>query len=110
MSWDAECFIEADGHEIPIGNTFNYTHNTNPMIRKAGFAGWNNETLSKGVSCRWFCDQLETVIAEMTSDIKTYRDMNPENGWGNADRLLTYLSEMLATFRPYPSATVRVEF
>lgn len=110
MSWDATCYVVVDGQEVVIGDTFNYTHNTNSMIRKAGFAGWNNETLSEGVSCKWFCDQLEAVLDEMASDMGIYRAMNPANGWGDADRLHAYLEGMLATFRPFPSAMVRVEF
>lgn len=103
MSWDIGMRTMLDGQGIDFGREFNYTHNTNPMIREAGFAEWPDVD---GMNVGAFCERLHDAIGVMRSDPVRFRAMNPKNGWGDYDRLLTVLDRMLDEFQPYPSARI----
>ena len=101
MSWDAYF----DGH------AWNYTHNTNRMIAAAlkdqadidtppcggslgeiiGPAWWD---ALEGASAKKGRKYLKKIIKALEADPEKYRAMNPENGWGDYDRLLVVLREM----------------
>jgi hypothetical protein len=51
---------------------------------------------------------LATAIAVLRGNPDRYREMNPENGWGDYDSLLPALVDLLALFRAHPFATVVV--
>jgi hypothetical protein len=104
VSWDIWLVTEVDGHQITVGRDFNYTHNTNKMIREAGLTewpydvgGWNAGELGK---------RLDEVIASFEADPKKYRAMDPPNGWGSYSTLLPVLRELRDQCRTYPSTTV----
>lgn len=103
MSWDAEF----------DGQPFNYTHNTNGMIAAAyevvtgeptkqcggplGAAigpGWWKRL--NGMTGRQGAAYLGQIIAGLEADPDRFRAMNPENGWGDYDRLLVVLRKMRA--------------
>ena len=106
MSWDVSLTVDVDGSPIDFGECFYYTHNTNPMIREAGFREWPYEV--DGMLCRHFCDRLDGTLRVLRSDPERFRAMNPENDWGDYDSLLTVLADLLDTFDRFPSATVRM--
>lgn len=101
MSWDAYF----DGH------AWNYTHNTNRMIAAAleDHAGIETPqcggSLGPVIGPAWW-KRLENagaaegqaylglLITCLEADPAKYRAMNPENGWGDYDRLLVVLREM----------------
>lgn len=90
MSWDADV----------CGHSWNYTHNTNPMVSAAaeaagydlgGESWWrwlDGRTIDSG---RPF---LGAIVHEMETHPDTYRAMNPPNGWGDYDSILHTLREM----------------
>lgn len=106
MSWDIWLAVEVDGHEVEVTPSVNYTHNCNHMIRAAGFEEWPYEL--DGMHCGDFCRRLDVTLQRLRSDPDRLRAMNPPNGWGDYDRLVSVLSEVLDDFGRYPSATVRV--
>ena len=106
MSWDIWLSVEVDGKDVEIVPSVNYTHNTNSMIRAAGFEEWPYRI--DGMGCREFCKRLDATLEELRSDPTSFRFMNPGNGWGDYDSLVRVLSEVLDAFDSYPSATVRV--
>jgi len=103
VSWDIGMCVTVDGKNVEFGRDFNYTHNTNPLIRDAGFTEWPNVG---GMNVDEFCARLYDTISVMYHNAAQFRAMNPENGWGDYDQLLQVLAEMYEEFLPYPSATV----
>ncbi len=102
MSWDADI----------CGRSWNYTHNTNPMVHAAA------ESLGYDLGGRSWFDVLEgqhidaarpfltAIVDELEANPDTYRAMNPENGWGGYDSLLDVLREMRDVEPPPPPSMV----
>lgn len=114
MSWDA-ALIDDRGH---VEGEWNYTHNTNAMINHAIDAALPR--LLEGVRTAWFGDRcwwdlidgqdgptgaalLNIIVDTMRADMPTYRAMNPDNGWGNADRLVSILLSMIEAVPEWPT-------
>lgn len=91
--------------------SWNYTHNTNGMIAAAYEAVSGEATeqasgpLGPVIGAAWWkrldgargeggLEYLRQVIAGLEADPDRYRAMNPENGWGDYDRLLDVLRRM----------------
>lgn len=106
MSWDIWLTTELDGHDIEVGESFNYTHNCNGMIRDTGFDEWPSEV--DGWVSGDLARQLDLAIRKLEEDPKKYRAMNPSNGWGDYDSLLRVLRQVRDQCRTYPSAKVRI--
>jgi len=81
MSWDADF----------DGRSWNYTHNTNRMIRDIDPDWWDS---LDGLSGAEGSALLGKIITGLESDPERFRAMNPENGWGDYDSLLGVLREM----------------
>ena len=109
MSWDVG-LIDDRGH---IEAEWNYTHNTNRMIAAAladlgeqvpdhflvGPTWWDR---LNGMSGPDGAKYLHTIAESLGRDPDRFRAMNPENGWGNYDRLLRLLREMAASVPEWP--------
>lgn len=106
MSWDIWLITELDGHEIEVGESFNYTHNCNGMIRDAGFEDW--PYFVDGWGAKKLGVSLDKLISNLEKDPRKYRAMNPKNGWGDYDSLLLVLRQVKDQCRTYPSAKVRM--
>jgi hypothetical protein len=105
VSWDVSLYVEVDGNRVSLPDTwFNYTHNTNKMIRKAGFDEWPYDV--GGWSARKLAAKLEATLTALRADPSTYRAMNPSNGWGDYDSLLEMLEKVKEVCWRYPSAMV----
>jgi len=111
MSWDAELTVDRTGESI---GEWNSTHNTNRMIawalddidrawtfpltveptprRKRPPWWWALDDLNGAEGARL----LSGVIGDMEANIEVFREMNPDNGWGDADSLVSVLRSMLA--------------
>ena len=105
MSWDADLMDDRGHCEYET----NYTHNCNGMIADAmeragnerppdahpvlpiGPAWWR---LMDGLAGKDGSDFLRPIIEQLEADPDHYRAMNPNNGWGNYDQLVTVLKEM----------------
>lgn len=110
MSWDAELVCDCCGH---AAGEWNYTHNTNRMIADAresiGHADahqiGSTHPIAVLIGPPWYhvldgmsapdgVRYLTEIIAALEADPSRYRAMNPENGWGDYDRLLGVLRDM----------------
>jgi hypothetical protein len=104
MSWDIALVAIIDYQEVEIVPDINYTHNTNRMIRQAGFTEWPDVD---GMPCPEFCRKLSNTLTNLQADPDRWRAMNPPNGWGSYDSLVPVLESILANFGRFPSGTVR---
>jgi len=113
MSWDASLECGCCGHDLIDRN---YTHNTSRMIYGAlqdagvvlpnpdghGTVAWwghlNGMTGPEGAA------YLDAILTHLAKDPGRYRAMNPENGWGNYDDLVTVLTEMRDAVPEHPTA------
>jgi hypothetical protein len=92
---------------------WNYTHNTNGMIAAAYEAVSGEQTeecdgpLGPVIGAAWWrrldgasggdgAAYLGQIIKGLEADPERFRAMNPENGWGDYDRLLKVLHDMRA--------------
>lgn len=94
MSWDLELRDTTPDVRQVVVHEVNYTHNVNPMIRRAAGA--------VGVSTDWWhcldgihgaegAAWLSAVISELEAHPDRYRMMDPPNNWGSYDTLLPVL-------------------
>lgn len=116
MSWDAT-LKDDRGH---IEGDWNFTHNTNGMIAAAlhiqtgeavamcdgplgpviGPAWWK---LLDGKSGPDGAALLDRIIRGLEADPDLYRAMNPDNGWGDYDRLVKVLTDMRDAVPEWPT-------
>jgi len=117
MSWDAaleavtQCPHCGGALGRLGGGDWNYTHNTNRMIAAAYEAVSGEQTEQCGgplgpmIGAAWWerldgasgehgAAYLSQIITGLEADPARFRAMNPENGWGDYDRLLGVLREM----------------
>jgi hypothetical protein len=122
VSWDAtldvndttlcpHCGGTVSTTTYAVESSWNYTHNTNGMIAAAFEAVSGEETpecdgpLGPAIGAAWWkrldgasgedgAAYLGQIIAGLEADPDRFRAMNPENGWGDYDRLLKVLHEM----------------
>ena len=118
MSWDAE-LTDDRGHQE---GWWNYTHNTNGMIEAAlgdeiddTLKPWwtvlGNTAMGKG---SWWdlldgssgpegAALLDHIIRNLEAEPGRFKEMNPENGWGDYDGLLGVLREMRDRVPEWPT-------
>ena len=110
MSLDIYLYLNVDaGGTEPYRATLaeqNITHNVVPMWCLAGVYGALYE--SDGKTAGETLAELRSGVAAMESRIEECRALNPENGWGDADRALGWLRRWTAECEAYPKAKIRV--
>lgn len=109
MSWDTYLAIDTGGDEpaivVDVGN---YTYNVSPMYRKAlkevegGFSGLN------GFSAEKAAPLIELAISRMIVSPETYREMEPDNKWGNYEGAIRYLRDLLDACKKHPKAFIEI--
>lgn len=97
MSWDADLIFLND---LDTRFSWNYTHNTNPMVndaidREPGDPTWWDQL--DGMTGAQGAAFLTRIITALEADPDRYRAMDPPNGWGSYDSLLPVLRDMLTT-------------
>ena len=110
MSYDVWLEIDTGGeHPHSLTECYSPTYNLGPMFRLAlsgdeqgeGVPDWNGMFASELIS------KLREAIAAMEDDPAKFKRLNPENGWGNYEGALNFLSEILRQCIQHPKATVR---
>ena len=105
MSWDAdlECACcKSSLHEQ------NYTHNTNRMVNEAlATAGYvltdSWWTHLHGKSGPEGAIMIRDALEVMAADRPRFLAMNPDNGWGDFDRLFDVLTRMCEAVPEHPT-------
>lgn len=95
--------------EDPVLYRDNITHNLNTMAEKAGIycALWRPD--ENGLThARQLIPILEEGLKKLTEDEAAYLPLNPPNGWGDYDGLVSFVRHYLAACRQWPEAMVEV--
>lgn len=104
---DPVFFIDKDTSAVVYES--NITHNLNSMAFEAGIylPLWRPDEV--GIArAEQLIPLLEHGLNKLKEDPEWFKKFNPENGWGNYDVLVDFVSGYLVACRKYPQATVRV--
>ncbi len=75
------------------------TYNLTPMLRAAGFVGWHQliawDTTMAGA-------HVTAVLHQLAVHPGRYRAMNPPNGWGSYEGLVTTLADFVKVALTHP--------
>lgn len=111
--WDAKfpgtepCMVAEHESETTRLFSSNITHNLGRMAKAAGLYEylWRHEEV--GITTAYqLIEPLRSGLTELRSKPKHYRGFNPENGWGNYDGLVEFVSDYLEACERWPTATV----
>lgn len=89
MGWDI--VIEVNGIRFEDAS-WNYTHNCNPMMREAGY-DWIYHLHGELVADT--LPKFQAMVENLEANPEKYRAMNPKNGWGNYDSLVSLWHRIL---------------
>jgi hypothetical protein len=118
MSWDASveyppcsaCGRTGDWHEIG-----NYTHNCNSMMRKALDATGQLEPLGddhlyalNGLPCVEIGPILDKAMNWWQEHADEMVELNPSNGWGDADSAYNFWRRVATACVEHPKARLRM--
>lgn len=87
----------------------NITHNLTAMADAAGIYQhlWRPEEL--GITKAYdLIEPLQAGLERLRADPKTFKALNPPNGWGNYDGLVQFVSDYLAACIANPDADIEV--
>jgi hypothetical protein len=105
MSYDVWLTADLGGPDpVHVFPSWNYTSNGADMWRAAG-ADLNDFEGRTAGECATI---LRAALATLVADPLRFRPMEPANGWGSYDGLVTALGELLVRFDQAPLATVHV--
>ena len=108
MSYDVGLEINTGGeYPASVGGDHNYTYNVAKMFGAAfacdkGLCVIHNLTGAEGRL--WLVGAIDYMEAHMDK----MRDMNPPNGWGDAEGALEFLRKILADCTDHPLASIRI--
>lgn len=83
--WIRRNTCETCGRADDDGPEVNITYNLSPMLRAAGFVGWQTLVGMLAIDAG---HHLNGVLNIMAEDPERFRAMNPPNGWGDYDKCL----------------------
>lgn len=88
---------------------YNITHNLGAMASEAGIYKhlWRPEEL--GITkAQELIAPLSEGLELLKREPERFKKFNPENGWGDYDGLVNFVTDYLAACRENPTATVKV--
>jgi hypothetical protein len=102
------CLAERQEHSDTVFE-YNITHNLGKMANEAGIyqALWRPEEIDAEKALD-ITDILESGLCELIENPEKYKRFNPENGWGNYDGLVQFVTKYLTACKEYPEATITV--
>ena len=90
---------------VEVGKHISVTHNLVPMAKKAGLYNvmWrSHESFQKAEQ---MIPALKQGIEYMENNEEELKGLNPKNGWGSYEALLTAARKALENAKHYPDAT-----
>lgn len=100
--------VQADiEYDCPDVYDANITHNLGAMAHEAGIYMhlWRPEEIGITHAAQ-LIEPLAAGLALLQSEPTRFRKLNPENGWGNYDGLVSFVARYLDACRDYPDAEV----
>lgn len=99
-------YVVDQGDDTPIYEA-NITHNLAPMAREAGVYEvlWRPEKVGITLAVD-LIPPLTTGLAILQSDPDRFRLLNPPNGWGSYEGLVSFVRNYLDACQRYPQALV----
>lgn len=87
----------------------NITHNLNEMAKEAGIYRhlWRPEEIGITKAAQ-LIDPLSAGLKLLLSDRPRFEALNPENGWGDYDGLVSFVDEYMRACMEHPDAEVSV--
>lgn len=103
MSVDATLVIDTGSDEpYDIDDAwFNYTHNLAPMLREAGYPGWQ---ALNGAPASESGGMLRKVADTLRADPERFKALNPPNGWGSYEGAISVMERMADACARHPRA------
>src|SRR6185312_1289846 len=87
----------------------NITHNLSTMAEAAGIYKYLWRPDEIGIeTAKQLIEPLIEGIQRLKSDPEKYKELNPENGWGNYEGLVKFAEDSLCACTLHPDAKVRV--
>lgn len=87
----------------------NITHNLGKMAAEAGVYDCCWRPDEHGIThARQLIEPLRAGIAAMEADPPRFEKLNPSNGWGHYEGLLSWLKQYLRAAEQYPDAEISV--
>jgi len=103
---DSDLIVEQE-FETNVVFDYNITHNLGPMAKAAGIYMelWRPEELgiTKAVQ---LIEPLREGLHRLKVEPNTYKELNPDNGWGDYEGLVKFVSSYLDACYDYPDADV----
>ncbi len=102
MSADVWLQIDTGGPEpTSVTETRTLTYNLTPMLRAAGFCGWQE---LMGQNAAESEPMLMATGRALRADPARFKAMNPENGWGDYEQAIDMMEELALDARKHPKA------
>lgn len=100
--------IEQDGMTHHVFD-YNITHNLGKMATEAGLYQylWRPDELNISIA-KDLIEPLKDGLGKLLDNPDYYKTFNPENGWGNFEGLLKFVSSYLKACIDYPNAEISV--
>jgi len=107
MSYDVYVYQEGGHGRRALLWEGNYTVNVAPMWTDA-LESSLGDLIEQTPKAADLAPLLAPGVERMKAEPERYKAMNPENGWGDYEGALRYLSEIADVCANYPQATVEV--
>lgn len=89
--------------------TRNITHNLTKMADAAGIYEYLWQPEEKGVYiASQLVEPLTKGLDKLLSDPDYFKTLNPQNGWGSYDGLVSFVDDYILHCKKHPNATVSV--
>jgi hypothetical protein len=86
----------------------NLTYNLCPMMREAGVYEVLINPQEQGITkARQLVAPLKEGLRKLKRSSAKYKKLNPPNGWGTYEGLITFIEDTLAACKEFPDAEVK---
>ena len=87
----------------------NITHNLGSMANAAGIykALWRPEEIN-ATRAKQLIEPLETGLQTLRLEPDKFKELNPPNGWGTYEGLVSFIESYLGACKKFPEATIYV--
>jgi hypothetical protein len=111
MSYDVSVSIDTGNGESLEEEIGNYTYNCSAMLTKA-LVAVGKEQISLSDMHGWDVSKvafyLKDALQYMRENRKEFIAMNPDNGWGDFESWLEFLSKIYETCLKHPKCDLRI--